>query len=361
MKPDDEFWMQRCLMLATKGIGYVSPNPLVGAVIVKNWKMIGEGYHARYGSAHAEINAINNALKNKHRLTGATMYVNLEPCFHYGNTPPCVDALIKYNVARVVIGTKDPNPLVAGESITKLRKNGIACTIGVLKEDAKRLNEKFFTYITKQRPFVAIKAAQTFDGFIAREDGSSKWITNKRSRIFTHQLRSEYDAVVVGANTVIRDDPALTVRHIKGKNPVRVVIDGRLRVPLRRKIFSGNAPTVVYTSVHRSRKQIQKVKRLENKGIVVVQIPGKNAVMKMQSVLTDLWDHGISSVMVEGGQQMYTAFINEGLADKIYLFTATKTFGSGIRTFSNLKDQLKGKIIAARNIGNDEFQEIDIS
>jgi diaminohydroxyphosphoribosylaminopyrimidine deaminase/5-amino-6-(5-phosphoribosylamino)uracil reductase len=335
MSRSDEYWMARCLKLAKRGAGCVSPNPLVGAVLVKEGKKIAEGYHKHYGGLHAEINAMNQALRGKKKLPGTTLYVNLEPCYHFGKTPPCVDAILKYGITRVVIATKDPNPLVSGKSIKKLLKNGIPCFVGILKQESVQLNEKFFTFIKKNKPFVAIKAAQTSDGFIARDDGSSKWITNKFSRKYGHQLRSEYDAVVVGANTVHTDDPELTVRNVKGRNPIRVVIDGKLSVKLNNKVFNEKAPTIVYTQKSRSSVINKKILELKKNNVVVVQLAVNNGNLSIKEILNDLGNRHISSVLVEGGANVFSKFLDSGLTDKVYLFTSKKRYGYGLKTFEN--------------------------
>ncbi|MEW6062064.1 MAG: bifunctional diaminohydroxyphosphoribosylaminopyrimidine deaminase/5-amino-6-(5-phosphoribosylamino)uracil reductase RibD, partial [Bacteroidota bacterium] len=307
---NDDYWMRRCFALAAKGKGYTSPNPLVGAVIVKDGKKIGEGYHRKYGEHHAEINAINDALSHKFSPNGATLYVNLEPCFHYGKTPPCVDAIIQHQFSRVVVATIDPNPRVNGKSIAKLKKIGIQCTTGVLKEEAVLLNEKFFKFIKTKLPFVALKAAQTADGFIAKNNGSSKWITCKQSRRYVHRLRSEYDAVVVGANTVVADNPFLSVRHIRGRNPVRIVIDGNLRTSAESNVFNSDAPTILYTSTTSAKHHDEKISTLTKKNILVVPLPTVKGRIPIKKILSDLGKRNIASLLVEGGQTMFTEFLN---------------------------------------------------
>lgn len=352
----DKIVMQRCLALAKKGEGYVSPNPLVGAVIVKGGKIIGEGYHKKYGGPHAEINAIARALKKTATLEGAILYVNLEPCYHYGNTPPCVDTILEHKFKRVVIATKDPNPLVQGKSIQKLRQHGVECELAVLKDEALLLNEKFFSYITSGLPFVALKAAQTNDGFIARPDGSSRWITNSKSRKFVHLLRSQYDAVLVGANTVIHDNPLLTLRSIKGRNPVRIIMDGKLKAPLSSKVFNTEAPTIVYTADELNTTKKTKIKALESKGIVVVSMPSKNGKIKIRSILKDLGKHKITSVLVEGGQQVYQSFFYDHCVKKIYLFTSPKNFTYGISTFGDIAIDLRTDVREKRYFDSDELK-----
>ncbi|MBI2428707.1 MAG: bifunctional diaminohydroxyphosphoribosylaminopyrimidine deaminase/5-amino-6-(5-phosphoribosylamino)uracil reductase RibD [Ignavibacteriales bacterium] len=332
---DDAYWIRRCFTLAKKGKGFTSPNPLVGAVIVKDGKVVAEGDHRRYGDDHAEVNAINAALRKNADLVGSTIYVNLEPCFHQGNTPPCVEAIIRHRFQRVVISSIDPNPLVSGKSIHKLRSSGIECTTGILEADSQLLNEKFFKYITTRLPFISLKAAQTQDGFIAKKNGASKWITNKASRRHVHELRGEYDAVMVGAATVLKDDPELTVRSAKGRNPLRIIIDGKLRLPISSKVCRSDAATILYTV-----KSIEKKKRIEafeKKGVAVVPLPGKNGRMDPHQIVDDLARHNISSILIEGGQHVFSEFINAALVDKIYLFTANKSFGTGIPTFGDIR------------------------
>jgi diaminohydroxyphosphoribosylaminopyrimidine deaminase/5-amino-6-(5-phosphoribosylamino)uracil reductase len=358
MSQADEFWMSKCLNLAKRGAGFVSPNPLVGAVIVRNGKKISEGYHEQYGGPHAEVNAINQAVAKKKSLAGATLYVNLEPCFHFGKTPPCVDAVLKHGISRVVIATKDPNPLVAGKSIQKLKKNGVTCSVGILKDEATHLNEKFFSFIKKNIPFIALKAAQTKDGFIAKPDGKSKWITNTQSRKYVHQLRNEYDAVLVGANTVLRDNPELTVRAIKGRNPIRVIVDGKLSVSSTANVLNSKALTIVYTSKKKSSVFRKKIKTIENKGIVVVQMDTKDGSINVKDIINDLGKRQIASILVEGGQQIYSSFLNAGVVDKIYLFTAKKKFGNGLKTFANNSKRITVVKYSQKKFGTDVLEEL---
>lgn len=360
MRSSDELWISRCLQLAKRGAGKVSPNPLVGAVLVKDGKKLSEGYHQLFGGHHAEINAINSAVKKGINIIGATLYVNLEPCFHFGKTPPCVDEVIRQRISRVVIASKDPNPLVAGKSIKKMKQNGINCFVGVLVKEAEQLNEKYFKYIKTGRPFVALKAAQTSDGFIAHPDGISRWITNSLSRKHVHALRSEYDAVIVGANTVNTDDPELTVRNINGRNPVRIIIDGRLLVRVSNKIFNSKAPSVLYTSKSNSKKIQNKILKLEKKGIVVVPLPSNNGSLKIHDILHDLSKHQIASVLVEGGSKIFSEFINSKLVDKVYLFTAKKKYGNGLRTFNNISRPIKLHKIRQHYYGTDLLEEFSI-
>lgn len=353
---NDEYWMRRCLHLAGLGAGATSPNPLVGSVIVKNGKKLSEGYHRQYGGPHAEINAIY-AVKNKSTLKGATLYVNLEPCCHFGNTPPCVDAIFQYGFSRVVIGEIDPNPLVNGKSIALLRKRSVRCDVGVLNNEVKQVNEKYRKYISTGRPFVALKAAQTEDGYIAKLDGSSKWITNAQSRQAVHALRSEYDAVMVGAGTVKIDDPRLTVRTVAGRNPIRIIVDGHLSIPESRKVFNGGASTIVYVAAENVELRRRKITRLENKGVVVVALPSKNGRVHPRRIIQDLAKHRISSILIEGGQSMFAEFLDSGFVDKMYLFTARKRFRSGLPLFGLVRRPFTAQLRRYHRFGRDIMGE----
>jgi diaminohydroxyphosphoribosylaminopyrimidine deaminase / 5-amino-6-(5-phosphoribosylamino)uracil reductase len=361
MKTDEAF-IRRCFSLAKKGIGKVSPNPLVGAVLVNKRKIIGEGYHHFFGDHHAEINAIVNAKKGKKNIVGSTLYINLEPCFHFGKTPPCVDAIIREGIKRVVISTLDPNPIVSGKSIEKLKAHGIIVKMGVLKKEGFLLNEYFFKYITTKLPFVALKSAQTQDGFIAKENGDSKWITNIESRKYVHQIRSMYDSVLIGANTVIQDDPELTVRYTKGRNPIRIVIDGQLRTSIASKIYNTvQASTIIYT-VKKSIPDFQKKnKEFEKKGVIVLQMKGKNGKLSIKQILKDISLQNISSVLVEGGSETYRAFLDEQAVDKIFLFEAKKKFGKGIKGIPSFPTNMKRKLDTFKTFGSDKFLEYTIS
>lgn len=360
---NDEYWIKQCFRLAKKGRGNVSPNPLVGCVIVKNGKLLGSGYHRYYGGAHAEINAIANAKGNGNKISGSTLYVNLEPCFHFGKTPPCVDAVIKEKFSRVVIAIKDPNSAVNGKSIAKLKRHRIAVTTRILETEAQNLNKFFFTRINKQRPFVALKYAETADGFIAKRDGSSKWITNYQSRKYVHSLRAQFDAILVGADTVIKDDPALTVRYVSGKNPIRIILDGNLRSPVSRKIFSTtNASTVVYVSKKTAVLKAKKIRLLENKNVIVIPFPQKNEKFSIPTLLKDLYKLGISSIMVEGGARTFQSFLNSSCVDYVYAFTAKKVhFHSGKEGVGILlakKTTTESKI---SKFGSDELREFFVN
>lgn len=354
---DDEYWIRRCFHLALRGKGYTSPNPLVGAVIVKAGKKLGEGYHRKYGGNHAEINAIHAALKKVKTLRGATMYVNLEPCSHYGQTPPCVDAIIKHKFRRVVVSSIDPNPLVKGKGIKKLRQHGIQCSTAILESESAKLNEKFFTYIQNGLPFTALKVAQTRDGFIAKRNGVSKWISNEISRRYVHQLRSEYDAVLIGANTVQQDNAQLTVRAVKGRNPVRVILDGRLSTLPKSKVYNTDAPTILYTTRRAYNRNASKVQQFQKKNVMVVSLPSKNGMIKPLDILRDLAKRKITSLLIEGGQTIFTSFLNSGYVKKIYLFTSPKTFGKGLAAFGTIHAPIAATCHRIERFHSDIFEE----
>lgn len=349
----DEKWMRRCMELAAKGMGNVSPNPLVGAIVVKDGKILGQGFHEKFGEAHAEINAIRDALRSHRSIEGATLYVNLEPCSHTGKTPPCTNAIIRHKFAKVVVAMQDPNPLVNGKGIRKLRTAGIEVVTNVLHNEAARLNEAFAKFITQKLPFVVLKVAQTKDGYIARSDGSSRWITTRASRTVVHRLRNHYDAVLIGAGTAIADNPRLTVRHIKGRSPFRVLIDGKLRTPLHSHLFTDRfrSLTIVYTT---DRK---KAELLKKKGIAVRVFDSRNSKIPLRKILHDLALHNIASVMVEGGQQMFEQFLREGLADKLIVFRSPKIFGEGISAFGKMTGKFHLTNTTSQKINGDVVVE----
>ena len=330
MKNTDEKFMRRALVLARKGMGRVSPNPMVGAIIVKSGKIIGEGWHGTYGGNHAEVDALK---KIKSSSNGSTLYVTLEPCAHFGKTPPCVDKILEAGISRVVIGTKDPNPLVSGKSIRKLTARGIETEIGILEKECRELNEKFFKFMLQARPFITLKIAQTLDGRIATCSGDSRWISSPASRKLAHRERSYHDAVMVGIGTVIQDDPELTVRLVRGRNPFRIVIDSKLRTPLNSKILKDQDCAATIIACCRNHNA-GKFKQLREMGIELVTA-GKEKV-DLHELLALLAKRNISSVLVEGGAGLYTSFLKEGLADRIVAIIAPVITGKGIEAFGDL-------------------------
>jgi diaminohydroxyphosphoribosylaminopyrimidine deaminase/5-amino-6-(5-phosphoribosylamino)uracil reductase len=354
--PLDELYMLKCLSLAEKGAGYVSPNPMVGCVIVRSGKILGMGYHKRFGGPHAEVHAIRST---KTSLRGATLYVNLEPCNHFGKTPPCTDLIIQSKISRVVIGMKDPNQQVTGRGIAQLRKAGIEVKVGVLKEQCQKFNEAFTTYITTGLPFVTLKIAQTLDGMIADSNGKSQWISNSRSRQLVHRLRSQYDAVLIGAGTVHTDNARLTVREVRGRNPLRVILDGKFSVSPGAQIFSHDAQTIIYASQRFVRRQEKKAAKFGRTGVDIIELkPIKGNVLPLHDVLCDLSSRQIASVLVEGGAYTFSEFLNQAAANKLLCFVTPKIFGSGLSPFQNIKDKKgRNKIllhnISIRNIDKD--------
>lgn len=312
----DELYMRRALELAESGRGYVSPNPMVGCVIVHEDQIIGEGFHEIYGGPHAEVNAINS-VKNPDLLSESTAYVSLEPCAHWGKTPPCANLLVEKGLKKVVIGVLDSNPLVGGKGVEILRKAGIEVTSGVLEEEARLQNWRFFTQIEKKRPYVILKWAQSKDGFVARSDYSSKWISNARSRQLVHKWRAEEDAILVGKNTAKYDNPSLTVRDWTGKNPLRLVIDPNLELSENLNLFDQIVPTICYNTV--------KSEKTDNLEFVKFK-PG----FKLKEILEDLNSRKIQSLIVEGGSFVLNKFIEEDLWDEARVFTGPTKFGEGI-------------------------------
>jgi diaminohydroxyphosphoribosylaminopyrimidine deaminase/5-amino-6-(5-phosphoribosylamino)uracil reductase len=356
---NENIFMKRCLELAIKGAGKVDSNPMVGCVIVKDGEIVGEGFHKQYGGPHAEIYALLNAGK---KAKGASLYVNLEPCVHFGKTPPCVDAIIQSGISKVVIASKDPNPLVSGRGIQQLRRAGIHVKIKVIQKEAELLNEKFFKFMKTGLPFVGLKLAQTIDGKIADVAGKSKWITSEEARKKVHNMRNEYDAVLVGANTVLKDNPELTVRLVRGKNPVRVVVDGRLSLPASRLIFNtALAPTWLITSTTAIKTSRQKVNKLASQGVRVIGISASYS-FSAEHILRTLAVEGVSSVFIEGGAYTTAVFMKHSLADKLYLFIAPKILGGGLEAFKLehpllLRKPMKLIITNASLIGDDVLIE----
>ncbi len=357
----DESYIQLAIEIAKKGKGNVSPNPLVGCIIIKNERIIGAGYHEKYGSNHAEVNAINSARES---IEGSTLYTNLEPCSHHGLTPPCVDKIIENKIKRVVIGTMDMNPLVRGKGIRKLKSAGIDVKVGVLEKECIALNKFFFKYITKKIPYVTLKAAQTLDGKIADIKGGSKWITSLPSRRFVHELRSKYDAVLVGLGTVLKDNPSLTVRLIEGRNPKRVVLDTKLRLSSGHKLFSNNSDKklIIITS-KKNIDRVNKIKKIRSKGADIIFTGEHKGKINLKSALKELGKRKISSVLVEGGNEIFNSFIKENLFDDVFVFISPKIVGCGIPIVGNLgikniNKSLKTKFGSIEKIGDDILAEL---
>lgn len=309
--------MLRALELAAHGRGAVSPNPMVGCVIVHENRIIGEGWHRKFGEAHAEVNAIQ-AVENKELLKNSTVYVSLEPCSHYGKTPPCADLLIKHQVKKVVIANLDTHPNVAGAGIKKLREAGIEVITGILDKYGRELNKRFFTAVEKQRPYVVLKWAQTSDGFIAHENYDSKWISDVYSRQLVHKWRSEEDAILVGTKTVFHDNPHLTVRDWTGRNPVRIVIDRFLKLSDTRHVFDRKQKTIIYNLL----------KHEEHENLLLIRVDEEDF---LEQVLKDMLKQNLHSVLIEGGAFTLQRFIDALVWDEVRMFVSPRSFGKGIK------------------------------
>ncbi len=321
--------MRLALKLAKKGRGRTSPNPMVGAVVVKNGEIVGRGYHRRFGELHAEANALKAC---QDQAGGATLYVNLEPCCHHGKTPPCTDMIIKSGIREVVCATLDPNSQVNGRGIEALREGGVEVRLGILEEEAKKLNEVYTKFITTGLPFVMLKVAQSLDGRIATRFGDSKWITQGDSRRFVHSLRSSVDAVLVGANTVRRDDPELTIHDTKGKDPLRIILDSSGSTPHNSKIIkeNKNGKTIIATTNRRTKEKFQ-----EEVGVWNLK-KGKNGGVDLAQLLKKAGENQITSLLVEGGSEVFTSFFKERLVDKVYYFLSPRILGKGLDSLGDL-------------------------
>lgn len=367
--------MKRCLELALNGSGAVSPNPLVGALIIKNGEIIAEGWHKKYGDVHAEIDAINNAVKDGiNDFTGATLVVNLEPCSHIGKQPPCIDAIIENNFAKVLVGMQDPNPLVAGSGIQKLRDAGIDVEVGILEADCKWINRFFAHYIVQGMPYVILKIAQTIDGCIATGRGESKYITCEESRRRVHIMRSEMDAVLVGVTTIINDNPLLDTRLLKSNktnlekpNSKIIIIDTDLRTPHKSKIFKNKSRDVIIVydeklaNISSSNMSVyDKMNKLKDAGANLWEAPLKNNRIHLRKAISRLtFEYCFTSLLVEGGSRIFSSFINSDLVNELQFFISPVIMGDGLRVFPDVEtDKLEEikryKIAGSLKSGTDE-------
>jgi len=322
--PDHEIYMRRCLELAEPGKGWVSPNPMVGAVIVLDGKIIGEGYHQKYGEAHAEVNAVNQVISTYDNyadlLKKSTIYVSLEPCAHYGKTPPCADLIIKHQIPKVIVGCRDPFDQVNGKGIEKLQAAGVEVVLGILEDECRWLNRRFFTKVQKHRPYVILKWAQTEDGFFAPADNKQFWITGIESRKLVHQWRGEEDAILIGTKTASIDNPQLNVRYGEGRSPKRVVIDRKLKLDADLNIFDQSVDTFIFNEVK-------------------TDVDGKNKYISLedfdnyvpQYILYQLYLQDVQSVIIEGGAHTLNKFIEAGLWDEARVFTGNAILKDGIK------------------------------
>ncbi|MBU0543867.1 MAG: bifunctional diaminohydroxyphosphoribosylaminopyrimidine deaminase/5-amino-6-(5-phosphoribosylamino)uracil reductase RibD [Proteobacteria bacterium] len=355
---DDLFFMKMALDLAENGRGFTSPNPMVGAVVVKDGKVVGKGYHAAAGKAHAEINAIDNA---KMDAKGAVLYVTLEPCNHFGKTPPCTEKIIKAGIRRVVSAMKDPNPDVKGGGAEYLRNKGIEVEFGVCESEAKRQNEVFIKYVEQKRPFVIVKCASTLDGRIATKTGDSKWVTCEESRQFVHRLRHFSDAVMVGIDTVKRDDPKLTARIEGSKclDPARVILDSRLSISedaILLQQHSDSDTIIVISDSVSDEALLQKKRRLETKGIKFIESPTKGNLIDLEPLMNILGSMEITSLLIEGGSRVISSAFSAGIVDKIFFFFAPKILGgNGVPICSGPGPALMSGCIPVKEVAINRF------
>ena len=325
VRQEDIEYMRRAIELAERGVGFTNPNPMVGAVIVKGGKVIGEGWHERCGEWHAERNAFKNCTVS---AEGATMYVTLEPCCHYGKTPPCTEAIIEHGIARVVIGMEDPNPLVAGKGIAFLREAGIEVVCGIEEEALREQNRVFLKYISTRLPWVALKAAMTLDGKIATRTGDSKWITGAEARAYVHELRHRFMAILVGIGTAVADDPLLNCR-IEGRGvrqPIRVVVDSNARLSLESQLVQTAEEYRTIVAYTRFAPE-ERVKALREAGVEMLLCEEKEGLVDVRNLLELLGQFGIDSILLEGGGNLNYTFLSEGLVDELYAFVAPKIVG----------------------------------
>ena len=358
----DRDYMTRAIELAKKGTGWTSPNPLVGAVIVKDERIIGEGYHARYGELHAERNAIASLMES---AEGATIYVTLEPCCHYGKTPPCTEAILEQKIGRVVIGSRDPNPKVAGKGAAILREAGIVVEEDFMREECDRLNPVFFHYITTKTPYVVMKYAMTADGKIATKTGASKWITGAASREEVHRMRHRYMGIMAGIGTVLADDPLLNNRLENGKSPIRIICDSHLRIPIQSGIC--RSADQYRTIVACGEGNPEKEKQLNEMGLEVVHFPDENGQVDLKALMAYLGGQGIDSILLEGGGTLNEAALQAGVVQRIMAFIAPKIFG-GERAKSPVagdgvtlpKDGYDLRLENVRQIGEDLLLEYEV-
>ena len=335
---NEEIFMKRCIELANKAMGSVSPNPMVCSVIVCQDKIIGEGYHEKYGSNHAEVNAINN-VKDKSLLSKSTLYVNLEPCAHFGKTPPCSDLIIEHKIPKVVIGCVDSSSEVSGKGIEKMKNAGIEVVVGVLEKESRVLNKRFFTFHEKKRSYIILKWAESIDGFIAPKNQTVPfWITSNESKKLVHQWRSEEDAILVGRITAEKDNPSLTVREAEGNNPIRIVIDKDLKLSTDLNLFNTEANTLIFNSIKSDEKDTNKFIKIDFNNLI-------------ESILQELYKQNIQSVIIEGGSKTLQSFIDTNMWDEARIFTTNKTLSKGVKS-----PTIEGEIISEDKIGEDALE-----
>ncbi|MHB1196908.1 MAG: bifunctional diaminohydroxyphosphoribosylaminopyrimidine deaminase/5-amino-6-(5-phosphoribosylamino)uracil reductase RibD [Lutibacter sp.] len=340
-----EKYINRCIQLAKNGLGFTYPNPLVGSVIVLNDKIIGEGWHQKAGEPHAEVNAINS-VKDKSLLKNATIYVNLEPCSHYGKTPPCANLIVENGIKKVVIGSVDANSKVSGNGILHLQNNGCDVIVGVLEQECLNLNKRFFTFHNKKRPFIILKWAETQDGFIdilrdVTFEKSPNWISNAYSQQLVHKMRAEEQAILVGTNTALNDNPKLNARNWFGLDPIRIVLDRSLKIPFHYNLYDGSVKTIVFT------EKLPNKSVNENTHFEQIDF-SKNLVEQICAIL---YHHEIQSIIIEGGAQTLQTFIDENLWDEAFVFVGNTKFKNGLKA-----PELKKTLSEIREISDDDLK-----
>jgi len=350
-------FMRRAVFLARKGVGKTSPNPAVGAVVVREGAVVGEGWHRRAGTPHAEVHALRMAGE---LARGGDLYVTLEPCSHHGRTPPCADAVIAAGIARVFVGMIDPNPLVSGQGVERLRQSGITVEAGLMEQECRRLNEPFIKHVTTGRPLVVLKSALTLDGKTATPCGDSRWVTGEPSRRMVHRLRSAMDGVMVGVGTLLADDPELTVRLAKGRNPLRIVVDSELRTPVTARLLAAGGGGVLLATVSTDR---EKIAALTAAGAEVVACAQRDGRVDLTDMLKRLGTRGIQSILLEGGETLAGEMLRQGLIDKFLFFVAPKLVGGeGKGIFAGvgaglMKDAVPLRIGRISRVGEDILLE----
>jgi len=333
-----EFFMQKCIGLTSKAMGFVSPNPMVGCLIVYEDEIIGEGNHEKYGKAHAEVNAIAS-VKDKALLKKSTLYVNLEPCAHFGKTPPCTNLIIESEIPKVVIGCIDSYSEVSGKGIEEMQNSGIEVIVGVLEKESRELNKRFFTFHEKKRSYIILKWAESIDGFIAPKNQTVPfWITSNESKKLVHQWRSEEDAILVGRITAEKDNPSLTVREAEGNNPIRIVIDKDLKLSTDLNLFNTEANTLIFNSIKSDEKDTNKFIKIDFNNLI-------------ESILQELYKQNIQSVIIEGGSKTLQSFIDTNMWDEARIFTTNKTLSKGVKS-----PTIEGEIISEDKIGEDALE-----
>ncbi len=352
----NEKFMQRALELAELGRGFVSPNPMVGCVITKNGDIVAEGYHEKFGGPHAEVNAISNIEGD---LSGCEVYINLEPCSHYGKTPPCADLLVEKMPDKVIIAMQDPNPKVSGRGVAKLKASGIEVVVGIAKEEASELNRTFVTNMIEKRPYITAKFAQTLDGFMSQTDNESKWISGEESRIYVHKLRAEVDGIMVGSGTVRHDDPKLNVRLADGEDPIRIIITSNLEIPLDSQVLTDELAKEKTIIVCNDETDLERIKTVKSMGVTVIvseKLDSANALKKLMAQLYS--EYNLGHILLEGGSGLFSSFFEANLIDEIISFQAPKIIGQGLSPFSKIKpvkltDVVRYKLHSTQKSGDD--------